>query len=160
MQRGSVFFGEGDPLTPNFPSDAGGLRLTDAEAHEGGVNGTGAGWALPSIPSIPISYGDAGPLMDSIAAGTGPSVAAFDASWQGGMAMAYAVGPAACHCRVKTNNAFERKAIWNVLGRVRGSVEPDRIVVLGNHRDAWVGGGVDPVRGCEAGQCGCHSVAA
>eukprot|EP00297_Palpitomonas_bilix_P024652 CAMPEP_0113919066 /NCGR_PEP_ID=MMETSP0780_2-20120614/33712_1 /TAXON_ID=652834 /ORGANISM="Palpitomonas bilix" /LENGTH=298 /DNA_ID=CAMNT_0000918967 /DNA_START=40 /DNA_END=932 /DNA_ORIENTATION=+ /assembly_acc=CAM_ASM_000599 len=37
--------------------------------------------------------------------------------------------------------------IWNVMGMIEGSEEPDRWVVLGNHRDAWTFGGVDPSSG-------------
>jgi len=32
----------------------------------------------------------------------------------------------------------------NVFGYIKGSVEPDRYVLLGNHRDAWVFGAIDP----------------
>ena len=35
----------------------------------------------------------------------------------------------------------------NVIGYIRGSVEPDRYVLLGNHRDAWGYGAVDPSSG-------------
>ena len=33
------------------------------------------------------------------------------------------------------------------MGIIRGSVEPDRYVMLGNHRDAWGYGDVDPSSG-------------
>jgi N-acetylated-alpha-linked acidic dipeptidase len=39
------------------------------------------------------------------------------------------------------------RSIWNVVGRLRGAERPDEWVVLGNHRDAWVFGGVDPSSG-------------
>ena len=37
-----------------------------------------------------------------------------------------------------------------VEGRIRGGELPDEWVVLGNHRDAWVFGGVDPSSGTAA----------
>ncbi|XP_052357066.1 putative N-acetylated-alpha-linked acidic dipeptidase, partial [Oncorhynchus keta] len=46
---------------------------------------------------------------------------------------------------IHTNNQVTR--IYNVIGRLRGAVEPDRYVILGGHRDAWVFGGIDPVTG-------------
>ncbi len=66
LQRGSVYMGEGDPLTPNFPSTPDSLRLTLAEARDPGVNGTNVGWALPLIPSIPISAEDAAPILQQL----------------------------------------------------------------------------------------------
>ena len=39
------------------------------------------------------------------------------------------------------------RSIWNVEGRINGSVEPEKTVILGNHRDAWVFGAVDPSSG-------------
>jgi hypothetical protein len=39
-----------------------------------------------------------------------------------------------CSVRVKITNPFERKTIWNVIGKIPGSVEPERSVILGNHR--------------------------
>ncbi|ETN14906.1 hypothetical protein PPTG_07156 [Phytophthora nicotianae INRA-310] len=37
--------------------------------------------------------------------------------------------------------------IWDVIGTIEGAEEPDKRVVLGNHRDAWVCGAVDPSSG-------------
>lgn len=66
LQRGSVYLGEGDPLTPNYPAVDDALRLTLEEAYDPGVNGTGLGWGLPGIPSIPISAQDALPIMQQL----------------------------------------------------------------------------------------------
>ncbi|CAL8234160.1 unnamed protein product [Arctogadus glacialis] len=46
---------------------------------------------------------------------------------------------------IHTNNQVTR--IYNVIGRIRGAQEPDRYVILGGHRDAWVFGGIDPMSG-------------
>ena len=45
------------------------------------------------------------------------------------------------------NNKLETKAIYNVIGQIRGSEEPDRYVLVGNHRDAWAFGAADPSSG-------------
>lgn len=115
IQRGSVFTGEGDPLTPMYPATHDGFRLTMREGRDkatvgnsacGGVHlqhlhhssppatvcPTDAGWALPTIPSLPIGYGDAEPLLRSLS-GAGPAVSTLDSSWQGGLDFDYYVGP-------------------------------------------------------------------
>uniref|UniRef100_A0A8C6X3M9 Glutamate carboxypeptidase 2 n=1 Tax=Naja naja TaxID=35670 RepID=A0A8C6X3M9_NAJNA len=37
--------------------------------------------------------------------------------------------------------------IYNVIGSIKGAVEPDRYVIFGGHRDSWVFGGIDPTTG-------------
>lgn len=37
--------------------------------------------------------------------------------------------------------------IHNVFAKIKGYEEPDRFVLLGNHRDAWTYGAVDPNSG-------------
>jgi len=34
--------------------------------------------------------------------------------------------------------------IWNVVTVIPGAIDPEHVVVLGNHRDAWVAGAIDP----------------
>ena len=48
---------------------------------------------------------------------------------------------------LEVNNEYVNKSITNVIGQIYGSIEPDKLVLLGNHRDAWVFGGVDPSSG-------------
>lgn len=38
-------------------------------------------------------------------------------------------------------------SIWDVIGKIRGSEEPEKLVILSNHHDAWVYGAVDPSSG-------------
>ena len=45
---------------------------------------------------------------------------------------------------------YQIRKIWNVIGTLKGQVEPDRWVMVGNHRDAWVYGAVDPSSGTAA----------
>jgi N-acetylated-alpha-linked acidic dipeptidase len=42
---------------------------------------------------------------------------------------------------------YQRRIIWDVIGTIKGSEYPDDWVVVGNHRDAWVYGAVDPSSG-------------
>lgn len=39
------------------------------------------------------------------------------------------------------------RTIRNVVGYIRGAVDPDKYVILGNHYDAWVYGALDPNSG-------------
>ena len=48
---------------------------------------------------------------------------------------------------MNVSNYYEVKSIYNVIGTMYGSVEPDRIVLIGNHRDSWVNGAVDASTG-------------
>ena len=54
-------------------------------------------------------------------------------------------GPVVANLTVVLDNRVSK--VWNCLGLIKGSVEPDRYVILGNHRDAWVTGAADPHSG-------------
>lgn len=133
VQRGSVqylFEYPGDPLTPGWAATATAKRLEPAAA----IN-------LPHIPSMPISYGDAGKILLHLA---GPNV---PKGWQGGLPFAYHVGPGPAEIELDVELDYQIRPIWNVIATIRGSEEPEKIVVLGNHRDAWAYGAVDPSSG-------------
>uniref|UniRef100_A0A9L0RQP3 N-acetylated-alpha-linked acidic dipeptidase 2 n=1 Tax=Equus caballus TaxID=9796 RepID=A0A9L0RQP3_HORSE len=49
--------------------------------------------------------------------------------------------------RMHVHNTNKITRIYNVIGTIRGSVEPDRYVILGGHRDSWVFGAIDPTSG-------------
>lgn len=136
-QRGSVqflFIYPGDPLTPGTPAIAGTPRLKKEEATN-----------IPHIPVQPISYGDARRLLQPLRGPLRPK------DFQGGLPFAYHVGGTPeVRVHLKTNIEFVTKTIWDVITRIDGAVEPDRWVVLGNHRDAWVFGAVDPNSGSAA----------
>jgi len=68
-------------------------------------------------------------------------------AWQGGLPFNYRLGPTSDKLHLIIQNDKKVRSIWNVIGRLRGSERPDEWVVLGNHRDAWVFGGVDPSSG-------------
>jgi N-acetylated-alpha-linked acidic dipeptidase len=136
FQRGATAYDyivPGDPLTPGWASLPGARRIAPREAAN-----------LPRIPSIPISWRDALVVFRSLA---GPAV---PRGWQGGLPLTYHVGPGPSRLHLKIDASFERRAITDVIGVLRGSDEPEKIVLLGNHHDAWVYGAVDPVSGTAA----------
>jgi N-acetylated-alpha-linked acidic dipeptidase len=133
IQRGAItydFLVPGDPLTPGWASASGARRIPESEAR-----------SVPRIIAVPMSYRDARPLLESLAGPVAPL------SWQGGLPFTYRVGPGATRVRVTVRMDGGTRPIWVVEGRIRGAEEPDQLVLLGNHRDAWVYGGVDPSSG-------------
>jgi N-acetylated-alpha-linked acidic dipeptidase len=136
-QRGSVqflFIYPGDPLTPGLPAIPGTPRLKKELALD-----------LPHIPVQPISYGDAQHLLKPLRGPARPK------GFQGGLPFTYhAGGTNDVRVHLKTDIEFATKTIWDVITKVDGAVEKDRWVVLGNHRDAWVFGAVDPNSGTTA----------
>ena len=70
--------------------------------------------------------------------------------WQGGLPLAYHVGPGPAEVHFAIAMDYKVRTIWNVIATLKGTVEPDRWVMVGNHRDAWVYGAVDPGSGTAA----------
>uniref|UniRef100_H2Z2R7 glutamate carboxypeptidase II n=1 Tax=Ciona savignyi TaxID=51511 RepID=H2Z2R7_CIOSA len=134
-QRGNLKLERGDPRTINYPSIAT-AWLQD-------VNKT----SLPKIPVTPIGYIDAVKYLDKM---SGPEV---PDGWAGGLNITYRIGPgfvgsyANSKMKMSVKTANEVKTIKNVMGFIRGSEEPDRYVIFGNHRDAWIFGATDPSSG-------------
>ncbi len=136
-QRGSVqylFQSPGDPLTPGRPSVPGEARLKIEEATN-----------LTRIPVQPISYGDAKLLLEPLGGPVRP------AGFQGALPFSYHVGGTeAVRVHLKTVMDYQIRKIWNVISRIEGNEEKDRWVIMGNHRDAWTFGAVDPNSGSTA----------
>lgn len=136
-QRGSVefiFVHPGDPLTPGTPAVPGTPRIKKEEATN-----------LPRIPVQPISYGDARRLLQPLRGPLRPK------GFQGGLAFPYHLGGANdVRVHLKTDIEFVTKTIWDVITTIEGTTDKDRWVVMGNHRDAWVFGAVDPNSGSTA----------
>jgi N-acetylated-alpha-linked acidic dipeptidase len=133
VQRGSVLdmpTYPGDPLTPGIAATAGAKRLDIKDAP-----------TMTKIPVMPISYGDAQPLLVAL---TGP-VAPQD--WRGALPITYHIGPGPARVHMKISSNFELKPIYNVIARIQGSTYPEEWVIRGNHHDAWVNGAADPVSG-------------
>lgn len=145
VQRGStqfLSFAPGDPTTPGYPSKPGVPR--------GDVKGK-----IPSIPSIPISYTDALPLLKALN-GHGPKADDFNKYWKGGglghKGVEYNIGPSPDDLVINLVNEQEYVTTpqWDVIGIINGTI-PDEVIVLGNHRDAWIAGGAgDPNSGSAA----------
>ena len=129
----------GDPTTPGYPSKPGVPRQDTKDS-------------LPQIPSLPLSYAEALPLLKGLN-GYGPNASHFNEYWQqGGLGykgVNYNVGPSPPNLTVNLVNEQEYviTPIWNVIGVVNGTIQ-DEVILLGNHRDAWIAGGaVDPNSG-------------
>ncbi|KAI5304227.1 hypothetical protein KEM56_006719 [Ascosphaera pollenicola] len=142
VQRGSVqylSFAPGDPTTIGYPSLPG-VERQDTVGH------------IPTIPSIPISYQDAIPLL-KVLNGHGPKAEELGSQWEGGAlgykGVEYNVGPTPDDVVINLYNDQEYKItpMWNVIGVMEGLI-PDEVIVVGNHRDSWIAGGaVDPNSG-------------
>ena len=66
--------------------------------------------------------------------------------------MHYNIGPSPPHLQLNLVNEVEyvTNPIWNVIGIINGT-NPSEVIVLGNHRDAWIAGGAgDPNSGSAA----------
>ena len=137
VQRGSVQFlfkYPGDPETPGVASTP---DLPDSSRVRPDGN-------QPQIISIPISYHDASPILEAL---QGPSV---PQAWQGALPFRYHIGPGGVKVHLVSQQDYQRRIIWDVIGKIKGSQFPDDWVVAGNHRDAWVYGAVDPNSGTAA----------
>jgi N-acetylated-alpha-linked acidic dipeptidase len=138
VQKGSTLFlstAPGDPTTPGYPS------------HEGAPRADPSG-KVPGIPSVPISYAAAQPLLQAL---DGHGIAAETVNrtiWAGGLEAEYATGPAPGVILSLDNQMEERiTPIWNVIGTLNGT-NSDETIVIGNHRDTWmIGGNGDPNSG-------------
>ena len=97
---------------------------------------------LNHIPSIPISATNAENLMHKIK-GSGEQVAK---SWIGGLSTEYWTGSQASPVLELANeqDEEERQPIYNVLGSIPGVEQPEQVIIVGNHRDAWCFGAANP----------------
>jgi N-acetylated-alpha-linked acidic dipeptidase len=137
VQRGSVqylFRYPGDPETPGVAST---LDLPDSARISAEGN-------QPHIISIPLSYHDAAPILQALKGAGAPQ------GWQGGLPFRYHLGPGGVRVHLVSDQDYQRRTIWDVVGKVPGSAWPNEWVVTGNHRDAWVYGAVDPNSGTAA----------
>ncbi len=139
VQRGSIgymFQYPGDPTTPGIasvPSLEESKRTPPEKAAQ-----------LPRIPTTPLSYADAWPILEHLGGPDSPR------EWQGSLPFTYHVGPGLTKVKMHLKQDYHFRTIWDVIGRVRGSELPVEWVVAGNHRDAWVYGAVDPNSGTAA----------
>jgi N-acetylated-alpha-linked acidic dipeptidase len=139
VQRGSIgymFEFPGDPTTPGIASVP---SLPDAQRTPPDQSA-----ALPKIPTTPLSYADAWPILEHLSGSDSPR------EWQGALPFTYHVGPGPVKVKMHLKQDYQFRTIWDVIGKLQGSELPDEWVVGGNHRDAWVYGAVDPNSGTAA----------
>ncbi|HXH27518.1 MAG TPA: M28 family metallopeptidase, partial [Candidatus Polarisedimenticolia bacterium] len=133
IQRGSVQFlssGPGDPTTPGWASTHGAKRVPYDRAE-----------GIARIPSLPLSYGEAEKILRAMGGERVPD------EWQGGLPFAYHLGPGGAEVAMEVAMDYAIRPIYDVIATIPGTSEADRVVVLGNHRDAWTYGAVDPNSG-------------
>jgi N-acetylated-alpha-linked acidic dipeptidase len=134
VQRGSVLdfpaTSPGDPLTPGVGATPEAKRLAIKDAP-----------GLTKIPDLPISYGDAQPLLAALEGPVAPK------EWRGALPITYHVGPGKTKVHLKVSFNWDMKEIYDVIARIPGAQSPDEWVIRGNHQDAWVNGAQDPTSG-------------
>ncbi|HKW67627.1 MAG TPA: transferrin receptor-like dimerization domain-containing protein, partial [Terriglobales bacterium] len=132
VQRGSVMdfasSNPGDPLTPGIGATPDAKRLSVKEAP-----------SITRIPVLPISYGDAQPLLAALHGPVAPE------AWRGSLPITYHVGPGPAKIHVVVKSNWDLKPVNDVIAKIPGSTQPDEWIVRGNHHDAWVNGADDPI---------------
>jgi N-acetylated-alpha-linked acidic dipeptidase len=133
LQRGSVqdmTLYAGDPLTPGIGATKNAKRLKIDQAK-----------TILKIPVLPISYGDAQPLLAALG---GPVV---PASWRGALPITYHFGPGPAQVHLAISSDWGMKTLYDVIAKIPGAQSPNEWIVRGNHRDGWVFGAWDPLSG-------------
>ena len=133
IQRGSVLdmpMYPGDPLTPGYGATKDAKRLDIADAP-----------TIMKIPVMPISYGDALPLLKALDGPVAP------VAWRGGLPITYHVGPGPAKVNLHLEFEWELRTAYNPIGRMEGSVYPNEWIMRGNHHDGWAQGAADPISG-------------
>ncbi len=136
VQRGSIMdmvIYPGDPTTPNIASLEGAPRVDHHDAKN-----------LLKIPVLPISYGDASPLLKDMAGPVAPR------EWGGGLPFTYHIGPSSSMVHLKLAFDWKIRPGLDVIATIKGSEFPDQWVIRGNHHDGWVNGAADPISGMAA----------
>lgn len=133
VQRGSVLDMPqypGDPLTPGYGATEDAERLDRDDAP-----------TIMKIPVLPISYGDALPLLSAMEGPVAPP------EWRGGLPITYHLGPGSATVRLRLEFNWDLAPAYDVIARIEGSEYPDEWIVRGNHRDGWAMGAADPISG-------------
>ncbi len=133
VQRGSVADMPqypGDPLTPGVGATKDAKRMTVAESP-----------TIMKIPVLPISYGDAQPILEAMGGPVAPP------AWRGALPLTYHLGPGPARVHMKLAFNWDLVTAHDVIAVMRGSERPDEWVVRGNHIDGWTFGAGDPLSG-------------
>jgi Peptidase family M28/Transferrin receptor-like dimerisation domain/PA domain len=134
IQRGSVqqlWKYSGDPLTPGRPALKGARRISPKKSN------------IAKIPTVPISYGSARPILAHLGGSKAPK------AFRGGLHLTYRFGgKAKVHMHVGV--VYRTRPVYDVTASIRGAVHPKQVVQLGAHHDAWVYGSDDNLSGAES----------
>lgn len=134
VQRGSVMdfasSSPGDPLTPGIGAVPGAKRLDRKDAK-----------SITKIPVLPISYGDAQPLLAALKGPVAPE------DWRGALPITYHIGPGPAKVHLKVESNWDIKPVRDIIARIPGTDAADQWIIRGNHHDAWVNGAEDPISG-------------
>lgn len=140
VQRGAVSLMSwvvGDVLSAGFASLPGEKRRDSKDNNPG----------LTNIPSIPLAWRDAQKLLQAIK-GHGEKV---PEDWVGGVPDVdewWTGNQDSPIVQLKNDqDEVERQPIYNVLGKITGFEQPEKSIIVGNHRDAWCFGAADPGSG-------------
>ena len=106
----------GDPLTTGYGSTKDAKRLPVKSAP-----------TLTKIPVMPISYGDAEPLLRALGGAVAPQ------AWRGALPVTYHIGPGPATVHLKLEFNWDIKPVNDVVARLRGGERPDEWIVRGNH---------------------------
>jgi N-acetylated-alpha-linked acidic dipeptidase len=146
VQRGSLVTMpyQGDALTEGIEATKDAKKIPESQAD------------LPRIPVQPVGYGVAKEILSRMTGRGLPEE--WAKTWQGGLPFSYHLeGGDALRVRLKVEQRREVAKTSNVIATILGEVEPDRLVVVGCHHDAWVNGAADPTCGTisllEAARC-------
>jgi len=139
VQRGSVQFLStypGDPTTPGYVSKPDSERADRTDI-------------TPQIPSLPISWIEAQPILQALNGFGTNGTAVNRTGWVGAIpGVTYSTG-ADSGATLSMSNVMNDTygTIWNAVGIINGT-NADEVVIVGNHRDAWIiGGAADPNSG-------------
>ena len=136
VQRGSVMdmpVHPGDPLTPGWGAVKGARRIDRKDSD-----------VIMKIPVLPISYGDALPLLKALEGPVAPE------AWRGALPITYHVGSGPAKVHLKLSFDWSLHTLYDVIATIPGSTYPDQWVIQGNHHDGWVNGADDPISGLVA----------
>jgi len=136
VQRGSILYMFKYPGDPTTPGVASAMSLPDNQRVP-----PEKAESLSKVPTTPLSYGDARPLLENLGGPQSPR------DWQGALPFTYHVGPGPVRVHMRLKQDYAYRTIWNVIGTIKGRELPGEWVIAGNHRDAWVYGAVDPNSG-------------
>ncbi|KAG2600553.1 hypothetical protein PVAP13_5KG526700 [Panicum virgatum] len=130
VQVGTLYYGNGDPTTPMWPSCAAGDDCERLSAED--LSGSEA---MPGIPALPVSARDGDTILKAMGGDDAP---------------VYRLGPGPAVLNLTYIGNETLATIENVYAVIQGKEEPDRYVIIGNHRDAWTFGAIDPNSGTAA----------